>query len=374
MPSLRARRPDEELNLDNLAALVPVPLLQQVQDAFSATLRIPLLFVSPNGVPVTRSSGIEMFCAEVSRKIDAQRPCAKCGRLDRGPGASREAKPASVGPHAESPAHGHYPLIHKCPLGLRDVCLPITAGGRTIGFLLTSQTTLEPDAPHVVESARKLGMSPEAAVTYVSRIPVEPQQRVAQIAHTLGAVVAMVSELASAARNAQLAAVLDPLTGLASRDHFWRCLSREIEIADTHNFPVSVLLVDLDDFKAINDTFGHEAGDKVLQTVGQVLRAEIRDSDLAARYGSDAFLIMLRCADPTGADIVAWRLRKKIAACKMTARGQRVPISATVGRVTYPETPAREPDFLFKEALASLREAQSAAAAGDHRKSHRRAA
>jgi diguanylate cyclase (GGDEF)-like protein len=338
MPSLRARRPDEELVLDNLGALVPVSVLQQVQDAFSSALHVPFLFVTEDGWPITRSSGLETFCSQLTRKLEAKRPCTNCSRTERGYTEDETPQP------------------FDCPLGLRDVALPITAGDRKVGYLLTTQTTSEPGAPHIVEAACKHGMTPAAAASYASRIPVESPERLAEIAQALSSLAKIISELATNARENRLSAVTDPLTGAANRTRFWECLSREIEIADTHNYPVSVLLIDLDDFKMINNAYGHETGDKVLQAVGQVLTHEIRTSDLAARYGSDAFLVMLRCTDPTGANIVAWRLRNKIADCKITARGQKVPVSASIGQVTYPLCAARDPDALFKEALNALNE------------------
>jgi diguanylate cyclase (GGDEF)-like protein len=335
-PSLRQRRPDEELILDSLASLVPVSVLQQVQDAFSSILHVPLLFVSDAGGPVTQTSGLEMFCSQLTRMLEAKRPCADCGRLQQ----------LSIETQVPEP--------HVCGLGLRDVAIPITAGDKLVGYLITSHTTAEQGAPMVVQIGRQNGMAPAAAISYASRIPVESPERLSEVAKGLSALARLVSELATAARQNVIKSVTDSLTGTATRTHFWNCLSNELTMAEMHNYPVSVLLVDLDNFKSINDIYGHETGDKVLQVVGQVLTREIRASDIVARYGSDAFMVMLTCTDSGGADIVSWRLKNKISSCKITARGQKISISASIGQVTYPTCVARDPDSIFKEALASL--------------------
>jgi predicted RNA-binding protein with TRAM domain len=75
----------------------------------------------------------------------------------------------------------------------------------------------------------------------------------------------------------------------------------------------------------------------------------------SCRYAGDSFLVMVRCADTTGVETVAWRLKKRIDDLTITARGQLVPITASVGHVTYPVCAAREPDSLVKEALLALR-------------------
>ena len=350
MPSLRARRPDEELLLDDLAALVPTRTLQQAQDAFASALGMALVFTSPRGGPITKSDRIETFCWELTRQGQAKRPCANCGRLDRG--ISKMDAPQPFG----------------CPMGLQDIAVPIKAGDLVVGYLITSQITTEPGAPRALAAARELGIASAAAVRYASRIPVMPTEQLVEVGEPLSHLAKVVSELASAARQNKLATVCDPLTGLVNRAYFWECLSRELEIAAAHNYPVSLLLLDLDDFRQINDTFGHATGDRVLQAVAQVLDREIRCSDLVGRYGSDAFLVMLRCTDPTGAEIVAWRLKNKIAACKLTARGQRVPVSASVGQVTYPICAARDPDAIFKELLAALQSARESAPPQERRK------
>ena len=338
MTSLRTRRP-VETEIDSIADVVPVPVLQQVQDTFSTALRIPLLFVSPDGAPVTKSSGLEMFCSQFTRKIQAKRPCAHCDRCSHG--------------IAEAGA----PQIYHCPVGLKDVSLAIRVADQVVGYLATALVTSEPGAPQIVEWGRKNGMTPAAALSYASRIPVETSERLTEVANGLAALVNIISELAATTRHIQLTAYTDPLTGLPNRVKFWERLSQELESAEQQNYPVSILLVDLDNFRTINTTFGHETGDQVLKSVARILAKEIRASDMVARYGSDSFLVILTYADPSGAEIVSWRLQNKISDCEVTAKGQKVPVSASVGHVTYPICAAHDPDALFTEVYAALKTA-----------------
>ena len=350
MPKFKMQRPDESAMLNNLAALVPVTLLQELQDRLSTSLGLPILFVSPEGGPITKSDSLDLFCWRFARQGRTASHCAECGRPEFGISEPDDPQP------------------YSSPLGLTDIAMPIRAGELTVGYLLTSQITTEPGAPRALEAARGYGMSAAEAVKYASRIPMESPQRLIEIARTVAPIVKMLSELAASSRIVKLAKALDPLTGLSSRDYFWERLTQELESADAHNYPVSLLLIDLDNFKQINDTFGHETGDNILKTVGELLGSEIRSSDLVARYASDCFLLMLHATDSTGTGIVGWRLKNKIAACKITARGQRVPISATVVQVTYPDTAARDPDALFKELFSALQAAEPAVPTKERRK------
>jgi diguanylate cyclase (GGDEF)-like protein len=300
--SLRDRRLDGVPVLDDLAHIVPVDVLQHTQDSLSSALGMPVIFVSPDGKPITSAGSMDSFCWQVTKHGDAQQPCAECNRLEGAP-------------------------KFECPMGIRDVIVPIEAGDLIVGYLVASQATKE-----------KLEEAAPALATF---------------AH-------IISKLATDEREVTLCRINDPLTGLANRAHFWECLTKELDTADYYNYPVSVLLIDLDEFKTINCTYGHETGDRVLRTIGEILKKEIRATDLAARYSSDSFLVLLRFADPSGAEIVAWRLKNRISELKVTAHGQLVPISASAGIVTYPTTcAAREPDDIFRQVHAALRQEKS---------------
>jgi diguanylate cyclase (GGDEF)-like protein len=109
-------------------------------------------------------------------------------------------------------------------------------------------------------------------------------------------------------------AVTDSLTGLANRRQFYEVLGREYERAQRFGQPVSLILLDIDDFKLINDSRGHLAGDAVLHSVAATLAEVIREIDLASRYGGEEFAVLLPQTGPEGAANLAERLRSEIAA------------------------------------------------------------
>jgi diguanylate cyclase (GGDEF)-like protein len=109
-------------------------------------------------------------------------------------------------------------------------------------------------------------------------------------------------------------AVTDALTGLANRRQFYEVLGREYERAQRFGQPLSLILLDIDDFKLINDSRGHLAGDAVLHSVAATLAEVIREIDLAARYGGEEFAVLLPQTGPDGAANLAERLRSEIAA------------------------------------------------------------
>lgn len=104
----------------------------------------------------------------------------------------------------------------------------------------------------------------------------------------------------------------DPLTGVANRRAFRMKLDVEIEKARAENLSLSLLLLDVDHFKRFNDTFGHQAGDKVLTQVAHILRDEVRMEDIVARFGGEEFVVLLPCTAPNQALGAAERLRQAI--------------------------------------------------------------
>lgn len=118
--------------------------------------------------------------------------------------------------------------------------------------------------------------------------------------------------MAQHVRALALLAETDPLTGIANRRRFFRSAEHEALRAKRHGTPWSVLWIDLDHFKAINDTFGHDTGDAVLRTVADRLRRHLRDVDLVARVGGEEFAVLLPATDTQGAAVVAQRLRASI--------------------------------------------------------------
>ncbi len=127
------------------------------------------------------------------------------------------------------------------------------------------------------------------------------------------------------------AATTDPLTGLANRSQFHVRALTEMSHSRRSNIPVSLVLADVDFFKRINDTHGHDAGDKVLVRLAGLLRTSLRDVDVLARWGGEEFLALLPASDIESATEVAERLRKAVAAAHIDIGGQVVQVTMSFG-------------------------------------------
>ena len=148
---------------------------------------------------------------------------------------------------------------------------------------------------------------------------------------------------------------IDALTGVANRRHFDRSIDRELRRTRREGQPLSLIFLDLDEFKRFNDTFGHAQGDDVLRRVGQVLNESFRrSSDFVARYGGEEFAVVLPGVDVRRAALYAERLRRQIwreAIPHDTSTG-RVTISAGVATVAPPMTAT--PEELLRAADEAL--------------------
>lgn len=131
----------------------------------------------------------------------------------------------------------------------------------------------------------------------------------------------------------QRLAAVDELTGLFNRRFLDVYLAKELKRAQRHGETFSILFVDLDDFKTVNDTHGHAAGDRVLETAGREIQALLREEDFAARYGGEEFLVVLPHTDADGASSFAERLSTRLAAISFP-HGARVTYSG--GIASYP--------------------------------------
>ena len=169
----------------------------------------------------------------------------------------------------------------------------------------------------------------------------------------LGAVVAGSLELAWSYQEVDRRARTDALTGLYNRMHFGEQLQRTLTEADRFNQPVSLVLVDIDHFKRVNDTWGHEAGDAVLKHVARILHEGVRTVDVCVRYGGEEIAMLLSQTDSTRAVEVAERLRGRIAATVVRHAGAEIAVTASFGVATYPET-VKVRDQLFPSADKAL--------------------
>ena len=154
---------------------------------------------------------------------------------------------------------------------------------------------------------------------------------------------AMANQAASALENARLvrqlrdAAETDLVTGVYSHRHLQDRVRQETARAARAHAPMSVLMVDLDDFKRINDEHGHQAGDRVLRAIAGALRAAVRTSDVVARYGGDEFVVLMPDTDESEARTVAERAEAAVAGlAHPMADGAELTITCSVGLALHP--------------------------------------
>ena len=172
--------------------------------------------------------------------------------------------------------------------------------------------------------------------------------------------VTVAEQLALALGNARLReslrrqSVLDPLTGLFNRRHFDAALKRELARARRKNVPVSLVLVDIDHFKRVNDDYGHAVGDAVLRTIAQQLRLGIREGDIACRYGGEEMVLLLPECSAADAGRRAEVIRVALAAITPNPEGEGPErVTASFGVAAYP-VHAQDAEALFWAADKAL--------------------
>ncbi len=142
-------------------------------------------------------------------------------------------------------------------------------------------------------------------------------------------------------------AIQDPLTGLFNRRYLDENLPRELHIARRRNSPLSIVMLDIDGFKKINDTFGHGAGDAVLRGVGNILRDHLRKSDISCRYGGDEFVLVLPDSSITDTQERIEQICELVRTLKINAdHASGIVITVSAGIALAPEHGATESELL----------------------------
>ena len=174
-----------------------------------------------------------------------------------------------------------------------------------------------------------------------------------------------VSQAAIALENARLhgivkrQAITDPLTGLANRRRFVEALEAELNRAERFETELAVVIADLDDFKNVNDSFGHEVGNDVLRAFADVITATLRDVDVAARLGGEEFAMLLPQTDLEGGLALAERIRAGFAAATLaTPDGRALRVTSSFGVAANP--PTATADGLLRSADGALYRAKAA--------------
>lgn len=213
-----------------------------------------------------------------------------------------------------------YHLPQEC--NEQSLCVPLIAQGEAIGLLSFRNVTSEtaPSRAYLELMAEALGLALS-------------NQRL---------------------RNALLEkALFDSLTGLRNRHHLEEALHTQMNLAVRNNSPLNCLMIDIDHFKAVNDNYGHEAGDLVIKNVAAIIQRAVRDLGLAFRYGGEEFLVLLSGSDEASAEACATEIynnvRNMTLRCGLTDIGQ---VNVSIGIASYPQH--AQSDSLLRAADAAL--------------------
>ncbi len=229
-----------------------------------------------------------------------------------------------TGGHA-SPFFFTFPLIvGAAALVVRAMATFVLAMAATIGYVVA--TTLGSGPPTSMQLATvAIDLTALLLLAYAGSVIGREQRRSRDAALRLSA--------------------MDSLTGLFNRAFFFAAVERELERSARSGRGFCLLMLDLDELKAINDRSGHHAGDVVLRAVADTIRGGIRKIDVAARYGGDEFVALLPETDPTGGWVLAEKIRLGVAALEIEAHAQQSTVS--IGVVSYPRDGATADDLMI---------------------------
>lgn len=232
-----------------------------------------------------------------------------------------------------------------------ELCQRIRAdGSRPYCYIIVMTSSREKG--HVVKGLQA------GADDYLTK-PFDPAEMLARVG--VGRrIIDLNRELAAKTLKMEEAARTDPLTGLPNRRAIEEWASKQTKGAARHGFPLWVVLGDIDKFKAINDTFGHDAGDIVLRTFADLLKRNTRVSDICGRLGGDEFVVVLTHVEPNNIEETVNRFRENFSALSFPLQGKSVRVTASFGVAGL--RPGEAADFaaLLRKADKMLYEAKRA--------------
>ncbi len=236
--------------------------------------------------------------------------------------------PVRLADLTHDPSHKGFPAGHPAMKSL--LCVPVTSGFRMLGKLYLTE---------------KAGGRPFTE---------EDEELVAALARDA----AVAIEKARLLEEVRVLATTDGLTRLYNRRAFQDRLKEEVDRASRYGRLCSLLMVDVDNFKTINDTFGHQTGDVALSAIAEVVRMSVRLSDYCTRYGGEEFAVLLPETDRKGALLVAERLRSGVEKLPFhTPGGHELSLTVSIGVAVFPQE-ADSPDALVGVADAALYQAK----------------
>jgi len=204
----------------------------------------------------------------------------------------------------------------------------------------------------------RIGPETKGVLMLASRIELRFDFDVAALFTLIGNNISLISEKVRLFQEAQRLAITDGLTGLYNVRYFYDMLNKEIARTKRYRTLFSLILFDIDNFKALNDTYGHQAGDEVLRSLASILKEASRETDVAARYGGEEFIMMLTNTPKHEALHLANRIREKIEEYNYHIEENTVKITVSGGIATFPED-ARDSKSLLYAADMAMYEAKA---------------
>lgn len=154
-------------------------------------------------------------------------------------------------------------------------------------------------------------------------------------------------------RDALNQALSDPLTGLGNRGALESALEHQWQMAQRYEQDLCALMIDIDHFKKINDTYGHDTGDQVIKFVAETIKTTTRQTDLSFRYGGEEFLVLLNKTNPTGSTIIAERIRENIQNLILKgSEANNIEVTVSIGGCVL--TPGLDKSLFIKQADKAL--------------------
>jgi diguanylate cyclase (GGDEF)-like protein len=262
---------------------------------------------------------------------------------------------------AEDGIQGFKQLVeHRPDVVVCDLVMPVADGMKFLA--LRSSRADVGNIPVLMltaeaELARKVEVFERGAADYVTK-PFNDRELLARV-RVHYRVKALQDDLKEANARLEALATTDALTGLFNRRYFDTVLFAELRRTLRYRAPLSIVLLDIDRFKAVNDGYGHAVGDTVLCNVAGLITSRARSTDVAARYGGEEIVLVLPHTDARGAGELAERLRRAIADLSHVAGESDLRVTASFGIATYLASAEQlNPEELLRRADEALYEAK----------------
>jgi len=246
-------------------------------------------------------------------------------------------------------------LEHPVDVVLCDLEMPVMDGIKFLQLLAN-----HPDLEHLPvimltgrdDAEAKIRVLGQGASDYVTK-PFDPGELLARVKVQLK-IKSLQDRLRESNQALKELAATDPLTGLANRRTLMTELEREFRRCQRSGSLLSLVMVDLDHFKRVNDTYGHQNGDRVLVALADSLKTHLRPYDLASRFGGEEFALVLPETGPEGTLRIAERIRTSVAGLKFDGALEGLQVTASLGVATCPAATVKDIEDLIRESDDAL--------------------